>query len=109
MHPENDHLYIPLTSSHKSTFSLGITTFFLLSSVLLRGSRFLKKSINLLSLKSLYLFQSRQNMVSKYGHLMPPGVFPDKVTPVIHFTDETVVLCDVLDVKILLQVLVIYK
>ena len=48
-------------------------------------------------------------MVSKYGHLMPPGVFPDKGTPVIHFTDETVVLCDVLDVKILLQVLVTYK
>ena len=48
-------------------------------------------------------------MVSKYEHLMPPGVFPDKGTPVIHFTDETVVLCDVLDVKILLQVLVTYK
>ena len=48
-------------------------------------------------------------MVSKYEHLMPPGVFPDKIIPVIHFTDETVVPCDVLVVKILLQVLVIYK
>ena len=49
-------------------------------------------------------------MVSKYGHLMlPSGAFPDKVTPDIDFTDETVVQCDVPVVKILLQVLVIYK
>ena len=30
-----------------------------------------------------------------------PGAFPDKVTPDIDFTDEVVVQCDVLDVKIL--------
>ena len=34
-------------------------------------------------------------MVSKYGHLMLPGVFPDKITPEIDFTDEAVVQCDV--------------
>ena len=48
-------------------------------------------------------------MVSKYGHLMLPGVFPDKVTTDIDFTDEAVVQSDVLVVKVLLQVLVIYK
>ena len=41
-------------------------------------------------------------MVSRYGHFMPPGVFPDKVTPDIDFTDEAVVQCDVLVLKILL-------
>ena len=30
-------------------------------------------------------------MVSKYGHLMVPGVFPDKIVPDIDFTDEAVV------------------
>ena len=39
--------------------------------------------------------------VSKYGHLMPPGVFPDKITPVIDFKDEAVVQCDVTVVKTL--------
>ena len=48
-------------------------------------------------------------MASKYGHLIPPGAFPDKVTPDIDFTDEAVVQCDVPVVKMLLQVLVIYK
>ena len=49
-------------------------------------------------------------MVSKYGHVMlPSGAFPDKVTPDIYFTDETVVQCDVPVVKIFLQVLIIYK
>ena len=38
-------------------------------------------------------------MVSTYGHLMPPGVFPDKVTPDIDFT---VVQCDAPVLKILL-------
>ena len=41
-------------------------------------------------------------MVSKYGHLMLPEVFSDKVTPNIDFTDEAVVQCDVPFVKILL-------
>ena len=48
-------------------------------------------------------------MVFKYGHLILPGVFPDKITPDIDFTDEGVVQCDIPVVKILLQVLVTYK
>ena len=38
----------------------------------------------------------------KYGHLILPGAFPDKITPVIDYTDEAVAQCDVLVVKILL-------
>ena len=34
-------------------------------------------------------------MVSKYGHFMVPGAFPDKRTPDIDFTGEAVVKCDV--------------
>ena len=30
-------------------------------------------------------------MALKYGYLMLPGTFPDKVTPDIYFTDEAVV------------------
>ena len=41
-------------------------------------------------------------MVSKYGHLMLPGAFPDKITPDIDFTDEAVVQCDIPVIKILL-------
>ena len=41
-------------------------------------------------------------MGSKYGRLMLPGAFPDKVTPDVGFTDEAVVQCDVLVVKVLL-------
>ena len=48
-------------------------------------------------------------MVSKHGHLMLPWVFPEKITPVIDFTDEAAVQCDTPVVKILLLVLVIYK
>ena len=48
-------------------------------------------------------------MVSKYGYLMLPGAFADKVTPDIDFTDEAVVQCDVPVIKIFLQVLLIYK
>ena len=40
---------------------------------------------------------------------MLPRAFPDKATPAIDFTDETVVQCDVPVVKTLLQVLVIFK
>ena len=47
-------------------------------------------------------------IMSKYGHLMLPGAFPDKVTLNIDFIDEAVIQCyDVAVVKILLQVLVI--
>ena len=45
----------------------------------------------------------------KYGHLMLPGVFSDKVAPNIDFIDEAVVHCYVTVVKIFLQVLVIYE
>ena len=41
-------------------------------------------------------------MVSKYGHLMLPGAFSDKVILDIDFTDEVVVQCGVPVVKILL-------
>ena len=48
-------------------------------------------------------------MVSKYGYLMLPGAFPDKVFPDFDFTDEVVVQYYVPVVKILMQVLVVYK
>ena len=38
-------------------------------------------------------------MVLKYGYLMLPGAFPDKVAPDFDFTDEEVVQCDVPVVK----------
>ena len=38
-----------------------------------------------------------------------PGAFPDKVSPDNDFKDEAVVLYDVTVVRMLLQVLVIYK
>ena len=41
-------------------------------------------------------------MVSKYGHLMPPGAFPDTIAPDTGFIDEIVVNCHVSVVKILL-------
>ena len=34
-------------------------------------------------------------IMSKYEHLMIPGVFPDNVIPDIDFTDEAVTLCNV--------------
>ena len=41
-------------------------------------------------------------MVSKYGHLILPGAFPDKGTPEIDFTDKdkAVVHCDVPVIKL---------
>ena len=41
-------------------------------------------------------------MVPKYGHLMPPGTFPDNITPDIDVTDEVGVHFSVPVVKILL-------
>ena len=32
-------------------------------------------------------------IMSKYGHLMLTGAFPDKVTPDIDFIDEPVIQC----------------
>ena len=40
---------------------------------------------------------------------MLPGAFPDNITAGTDFTDEAVVQCGVPLVKILLQVMVIYK
>ena len=48
-------------------------------------------------------------MVLKYEHLVLPGTFPEEVTLDVDFKDEAVVQCDVPVVKVLLQVLVIYK
>ena len=47
-------------------------------------------------------FKVIEIIVWKYGHLMLPEAFPDKVTPDIDFTDEAVVQCDVIVKKILL-------
>ena len=59
-------------------------------------------------LSHLQFFKVGEIMVSKYWHLMLHGGFPDKVIPNIDFTDEAVLQCYVLVVKILLYVLVIY-
>ena len=57
-------------------------------------------------LSHLQFFKVGEIMVSKYGHLMlPSGAFPDKVTPDIDLQMKQQFSV----VKILLQVLVIYK
>ena len=61
-----------------------------------------QKKINFPGLKSHYLFIVKEIMVPKYGQLMLPGAFPDQITPVIDFTDEAVVYCDVPVVTIFL-------
>ena len=109
VHLDYDHLYIPLTSKwgkfqpqtnispgNNNPFSIKPSTV-----VWVKISE--KKNINFFGLKSLYLFQIRQNKGLKYGHLIPPWVFPNKIIPVvIDFTDEAVVQYDVPLVKILL-------
>ena len=57
----------------------------------------------------LQFFELDKLLAVKYGHLMLPGAFLDKVTPDIGFTDEAVVQYDVPAKKIHLQVLVTYK
>ena len=47
-------------------------------------------------------FKVGEIMVRKYGHLILPGVFPDKITLVIDFTDEAVVQYDFQVIKIFL-------
>ena len=47
-------------------------------------------------------------MVSKYGHLMVPGVFPGKITHANDFTDETVAQYDALVIKCLLNLLNVF-
>ena len=88
---------IPAT---KPTIFLGITTLFLLSLILLYRSGFLEKEK-----KNSHLFtffKVGKIIVSEYGRLMLAGVFPDKMTPDIEFTDKAVVQCDVPVVKLLL-------
>ena len=82
-------------SCQKPTFSLGITTPFSVkpSTVVWVKISEKKKPINFHGLKTLYL--------PKYGHLMLPGEFLHKITPVTDFTDEAVVQCDIPVVKIL--------
>ena len=57
----------------------------------------------------MYNFSKCEVMVSKYGYLMLPGAFPGKVISDIDFKDEVGVQCVVPVLKILIQVLVIYK
>ena len=57
----------------------------------------------------MYNFSKCEVMVSKYGYLMLPGAFPGKVISDIDFKDEVEVQCVVPVLKILMQVLVIYK
>ena len=45
-------------------------------------------------LSHLQFFKVGEIMVSKYGRLMLPGAFPDKVTTDIDFTVEAIVQCD---------------
>ena len=45
-------------------------------------------------MSNLQFFKVGKTMVSKYEYLMLPGAFPDKVTPYIDFTDESVVQSD---------------
>ena len=47
-------------------------------------------------------FKVGEIMVRKYVHLILPGVFPDKITLVIDFTDEVVVQYDFQVIKIFL-------
>ena len=65
-----------------------------------------KKNINFSgsrSFESHFHFFKVDEIMSKYGHLMLPEAFPDKITPDIDFIDEAVVqCCDISVLKILL-------
>ena len=52
-------------------------------------------------LSDLQFFKVGYRIAPKYGHLMLPGVVPDKVITDIDFTDEAVVQRDVPVVKLL--------
>ena len=51
-------------------------------------------------LSHLQFFKMGEIIASKYGDLMLPETFPDKVIPHIDFTDEAVVQFDIPVVKI---------
>ena len=57
---------------------------------------------NLFQSFNLQFLKVGEMIMSKYGHLMLPGAFPDKITPYIDFKDEALVQCYVPVVKILL-------
>ena len=40
-----------------------------------------------------FTFYKVSKVMSKYGHLMLPGAFPDKFSPNIDFIDKAVVQC----------------
>ena len=77
-----DHLYIPLPSEwdklQRQTIFLGNNNSFLLS-LLLYGSRFLKKHINIFGWNLFIIFKVGEVIGWKNGHLMLPGAFPDKI------------------------------
>ena len=101
-----DCSYIPLTSKSAklqpqiNIFSGNNNLF--LPSLALCGSRFLKIKTSVFLVSNPFtFFKVDKTMLSKYGHLMLPGVFQDKITPVIDYADKAVVQCDVRVVKIL--------
>ena len=68
-----------------------------------------KKKIKKINFSGLRSFESHfhffkvDEIMLKYGHLMLPEAFPDKITPDLDFIDEAVVqCCDIPVPKILL-------
>ena len=105
VHPDYDHLYIPLTSNYSQfqlqTIFLGNNNPFSIKPTVVQVK--ISKITSIFLVWNLFTsFKVGRIMVLKYGHLMLPGSFPDKVTPAIDFTDEAVVQCDVPVIKILL-------
>ena len=102
VHPDYGDLYIPLTSRFQpqtNVFPVNNSPFSIKHTfVWVRISE--KKNHQFFWFE--ILFKVGEIMVLKYGHLMLPGTFADKVTSDIDFTDKDVVQCDLLGVKILL-------
>ena len=93
VHPDYGDLYISLTSRFQpqtNVFPVNNSPFSIKHTfVWVRISE--KKPINFSGLKSFTFFKVGEIMVLKYGHLMLPGTFADKVTSDIDFTDKDVV------------------
>ena len=53
-------------------------------------------------LNHIQFFKVYEVMAAKYGHLVLPGAFSNKVTTDIDLTDEAVVQCNVAVLKIIL-------
>ena len=107
MHPDYDHFYIPLTFKYNifqpqtnifpgnnNPFSLKPSTVVWVTISEKKTHQFSRSEISLYT-----YFKVGEIMVSKFEHLMLPGVFPDKTTPVIDFADKTVVQCDIQVIK----------